>query len=213
MVLTITDLLFHDYLNRNTETVETTPVEDPVNTDDDLVDMTISPSDTDISGGTVTDISDTPVELQSESGLPSLLSSELFEQAGFEVPTLKEASFSGLLFQFLGFTDQQVANVYQWNLFDGSTYVGTIYEVAYPTDTGGFQGYLNLRDEAKTLTEMGTVNEVNNYGDASFYFNHKTKVKTVHLLIRIGARLYGFEYSQSYHDKMKNVFDILKTVQ
>lgn len=213
VVLTITDLLFHDYLNRNTETVETTPVEDPVNTDDDLVDMTISPSDTDISGGTVTDISDTPVELQSESGLPSLLSSELFEQAGFEVPTLKEASFSGLLFQFLGFTDQQVANVYQWNLFDGSTYVGTIYEVAYPTDTGGFQGYLNLRDEAKTLTEMGTVNEVNNYGDASFYFNHKAKVKTVHLLIRIGARLYGFEYAQSYHDKMKNVFDILKTVQ
>lgn len=216
VVLTITDVLFHDYLNRDSTVGETTTdeVSDPVSGMVPLPsDSTLTLPPTDSIGGSETPVTDPNVELQSENFVPSLLSSGLFSQAGFENPTLKEATFSGLIFQFLGFTDQQVANVYQWNLFDGPTYVGTIYEVAYPTDTGGFQGYLNLRDEAKTLTDLGTVNEVNIYGDASFYFNHKTKVKTVHLLIRVGARLYGFEYAQSYHDKMKNVFDILKTVQ
>jgi hypothetical protein len=59
------------------------------------------------------------------------------------------------------------------------------------------------------LTDLGSVNEVNNYGDASFYFNHKNKLKTVHLIIRTGRDIYAFEYSQSFHETMKKVFDSL----
>lgn len=215
VVLAITDVLFHNYLGApaqiSTETVttatEATPVEDTP--------LTL-PTDTSTNDSvTNTDSSQEPVQLQEvpEGAIPSSLTTALFESSGLELPTLKSTPFSGLVFQFLNFADTSEATVYQWNLFSGAAFVGTIYEIKYPTDTGGFQGYLNLRDEAKTLTDLGSVNEVNNYGDASFYFNHKTKVKTVHLMVRVGANLYGFEYSQTYHEKLKNVFDSLKTLQ
>lgn len=220
VVLTIADVLFHNYLNPDStvssvvttetssqvDTVDTTPVTD-----------TSAPLTLPQTNSTTT--TDQPVQLQEDSSfesigaIPSSLTVDLFKTAGFESPTLKNAVFSGLVFEFLGFTDQSEATVYQWNLFSGPAFVGSIYEIKYSTDTGGFQGYLNLRDEAKTLIDLGTINEVNNYGDASFYFNHKAKVNTVHLLIRSGANLYGFEYAQTYHESMKNVFDSLKTLQ
>jgi len=198
VVLAVADVLFHDYLN-------TTTVQTPVATEEPLTLPSTSPTTT------PSDDSDSTVELQEVAG--SSLTVELFQEAGFVSPTLKNTPFSGLVFQFLPFSDQAEADVFQSNLFDGPTYVGTVYEIHYSTDTGGFQGYLTLRDEANGLTAVGTTNEANNYGDASFYFNHKTKVKTVHLLIRSGSTLYGFEYAQSSHEKMKNVFDILKTLQ
>lgn len=200
VVLAVADVLSHDYLNGATTpvpvTTETAPVEvtEPLSTDTPLT----------------LPATDSAVQLQEVS---SSLTTDVFQEAGFVSPTLKGTPFSGLVFQFLPFSDQADADVFQSNLFDGPTYVGTIYEIHYSTDTGGFQGYLTLREEASGLTDIGTVNEANNYGDASFYFNHKTKVKTVHLLIRSGSTLYGFEYAQSAHEKMKNVFDILKTLQ
>ncbi len=212
VVLTITDVLFNNYLNLDTavDTVDTTEVM-PTPITDTSEPLTLPVTDTTTDTPTSPD---QPVELQETAeDTPSSLSVDLFRTAGFENPTLKEAGFSGLVFEFLGFTDQSAATVYQWNLFSGAAFVGSIYEIKYGTDTGGFQGYLNLRDEAKTLTDMGTVNEANNYGDSSFYFNHKAKVKTVHLLIRVGANLYGFEYAQGYHESMKKVFDSLKTLQ
>lgn len=212
VVLTIADVLFNDYLNTDSSapTVVTTEVTPPVDTVDTTpITDTSAPLTLPQTDSTTT--TDQPVQLQEDS--PSSLTEDLFKTAGFESPTLKNAVFSGLVFEFLGFTDQAEATVYQWNLFSGPAFVGSIYEIKYSTDTGGFQGYLNLRDEAKTLTDLGTVNEANNYGDASFYFNHKSKVNTVHLLIRSGANLYGFEYAQTYHESMKNVFDSLKTLQ
>ena len=206
VVLAITDVLFHNYFGSPVQTVPETLMTEEPEADTPLT-LPAGPESV-------------PVQLQedisaeSDAGsIPSSLSAKLFESAGLELPTLKSAPFSGLVFQFLNFSDSSEATVYQWNLFSGAAFVGTIYEIKYPTDTGGFQGYLNLRDEAKSLTDLGSVNEVNNYGDASFYFNHKTKVKTVHMMVRVGSSLYGFEYSQPYHEKLKNVFDSLKTLQ
>lgn len=165
------------------ENPEETPVENPASTEDMEVDL-------------------------SES-LDSQLESGLFVRAGFSKAVLKDSLFSGLVFQFISFSDQSYATIYQWNLFDDEAFVGSISEIRYPTETGSFQGYLALRERASALTQLGTVNEVNNYGDASFYFNHKTKTKTVHLIMRKGRDIYAFEYAADHHEKMKNMFDIL----
>ncbi|MFA4814801.1 MAG: hypothetical protein WC924_02460 [Candidatus Gracilibacteria bacterium] len=190
VVLIVGDIVYHDYLSEFETSREILPVE-----------------------GETSDAESVPVDLSEEDPsltvLESSLSSQLFTQAGFLDPVLKDTVFSGLVFQFISFADQDEATLYQWNLFDGEQYIGSIYEIKYPTETGSFQGYLALRERAMSLTAIGTVNEANNYGDACFYFNHKTKVKTVHLVIRTGADIYGFEYGQSYHEKMKNVFDSL----
>ncbi len=202
LILMIGDLVFHDYLNRD-------GAEDVVIEEETL--MEEAPA-TEPELSEATEPEESPV-LQSEEEtivIPeTAISDSLFTQAGFLDPILKDTIFSGLVFQFISFSDQTDAFVYQWNLFDGESYVGSIYEMVYPTETGSFQGYLALRERATALTDLGTVNEVNNYGEASFYFNHKTKTKTVHLIIRKGAKIFAFEYGQASHETMKKVFGLL----
>lgn len=149
------------------------------------------------------------VQLSSSDIPEAKLTTEDFITAGFENPVLKDAVFDGNIFSFLTFSDQSDAYVYQWNFFDGETFVGSIYEVEYKSDTGGFQAYLTLRNRAVKLLDLGDVNETNSYGDASFYFNHKAKKNTVHLVIRKGGTIYAFQYAYSGHDKMKNLFEIV----
>ncbi|MFA5854904.1 MAG: hypothetical protein WC846_01255 [Candidatus Gracilibacteria bacterium] len=197
VVLTIGDVLFHGYLSGSTE--------DPLPVDNGA--ETALPSDIEPSDTQGNDAPDTVVQLQEEI-LP-LISVDMFSMAGLMSPTIKEMEFSGFIFQFVPFTDSGNAKVYQWNIFDGENYVGSAYEIKYGTDTAGFQGYLGLRDTAKGLVDLGTTNETNNYGDASFYFNHKVKTGTVHLVMRSGKDVFAFEYAQSFHENMKKVFDIL----
>ena len=193
VVLTIGDVLFHGYLGGASE--DPLPVENVEDVQD------VQPDGTDAA------VADTVVQLQEE--ITPLISADMFSMAGFLSPTIKEVDFSGYVFQFVPFTDLGNAKIYQWNIFDGENYVGSAYEIKYGTDTAGFQGYLELRDSGKGLVDLGTVNEVNNYGDASFYFNHKVKTGTVHLVMRSGKDVFAFEYAQSFHENMKKVFDIL----
>ena len=195
VILIVGDIVYHDYLSEFEAAVpeEATTTEPTLLPDDEPVDLSEEPE---------------PMEA-APAILESSLSSALFEQAGFLSPVLKDTLFSGLVFQFISFADQSEATVYQWNIFDGEEYIGSVYEMKYPTETGSFQGYLALRERAMSLTDLGTVNEVNNYGNASFYFNHKSKVKTVHLVVRTGNDIFGFEYAQTYHEKLKKVFDSL----
>ncbi|OGJ46282.1 hypothetical protein A3J23_02240 [Candidatus Peregrinibacteria bacterium RIFCSPLOWO2_02_FULL_48_14] len=197
VILGIADIIFNDYLNGE---ASVTPVveEDYLPIEEEVIEEEIIEEE---NGGEEVDLSEDQAFLEPNLGL------ELFEESGFSSPVLKDTIFSGLVFQFISFSDQKDATIYQWNLFDGEQYIGSIYEIRYATETGSFQGYLSLRERAGGLANLGTVNEVNNYGDASFYFNHKTKVKTIHLVFRSGASIYAFEYSQSAHDKMKKAFD------
>lgn len=202
VILMIGDIIAHDYLGGSNELVEevesTEEIEPSVETEN-------TDEPTEESTEESVDLS----EDTSEVILEPTLSLDILENSGFYSPVLKDISYSGLLFQFITFSDQTEAFIYQWNFFDGEQYIGSIYEIRYPTETGSFQGYLALRERASGLSELGTVNEVNNYGDASFYFNHKTKVKTIHLVLRRGSTIYAFEYAQNHHEKMKKVFDIL----
>lgn len=137
------------------------------------------------------------------------LSEEHLLSAGFADPVLKEAIFNGNVFNFISFSDQTDSYIYQSNFFDGELFIGSIYEIKYTSETGAFQGYLNLRDRAKALTSVGVVNETNSYGDSSFYFNHNTKKKTVHMIMKKGSTIYAFEYAYINHEKMKNLFWII----
>jgi hypothetical protein len=197
VVLILGDIVFHDYLSAwgddapevIDEVEEATPLlEDQL--DDALEDETAW------------------VELSEEIGISILRPSVdevAFLSAGFFDPVLKDTIFSGLVFQFISFSDQVEAYIYQWNLFDGEDFVGSVYEIKYPSEMGSLQGYLNLRDRAQSDPAMGEVNETNSYGNASFYFNHATKTKTVHVVIRSGATIYALEYAYVHHEKMKSV--------
>lgn len=194
VVLVISDLVLHDYLG------------------------TANQDNFDEAANVATSVFDVPTE--GNGSLPTAeeyfdildmiepsMTAQQFVDAGFTGATLKETTYFGLIFQLISFSDQNDAFVHQWNLFDGQEFVGTVYEIDYSSATGGLQGYLTLRERASGLASEGDVNEVNMYGDASFYFNHKVKNKTVHTVIRDGAIIYAFEYAYVHHDNMKKVME------
>ncbi|MBU0981169.1 hypothetical protein KKC94_00585 [Patescibacteria group bacterium] len=153
--------------------------------------------------------SEDEVTLSSISVIEPELSALNFQLVGFSNPILKEAQFNGSVFQIIDFSDQTDAYVYQSNIFEDETYVGAVSEIKYPTEIGAFQGYLKIRERAMGLLDYGEVNETNTYGDTSFYFNHKIKTKTVHIVVKESDTLYAFEYDYGYHEKMKQLFGIL----
>ncbi len=202
VLLILGDVVIHDYLNPDNYPSN----KDLATSEEDSSDFALDTED-----------SEPNVELSEESETENLdvvymdveLREELFLQAGFIAPILKETLFSGLVFQFLPFSDQTDALIYQVNLFEGENYVGSVSEMTYPSETASLQGYLTLRDRAAELTELGEINEVNNHGSASFYFNHVNKTKTVHFVMRSGSKIYAFEYPYAQHENMKKVFDLL----
>jgi hypothetical protein len=226
IILVIGDLVSHDYLEDETslpnveelleevEEIEESPelipeetIDSSIETSEETLPVEV-PTETPIEEP---DLLEEVVDLSSETTdlnvLVPILSESLLLESGFFDPVLKDTIFSGYVFQFLPFADAD-AFVYQWNLFDGESFVGSIYEIKYPNETASFQGYLALRQAASDQS-TGTVNEVNNYKDASFYFNHETKSQTVHLVIRSGKNVYAFEYAHRDHDSMKLLFDLL----
>ena len=213
LILILGDLVLNDYLKQ-----------DPVASlpGNELVEETVDAANMNAVGdqevGVV--IEDGPlnesveVELASDSqalneeNLLNVLDLSLLRLAGFENPVLKDTLFTGSVFQFLPYSGSE-ASVSQMNFFEGENYVGTLYELIHQSDTGSFQSYLDLRDASGDISSEGSLNEVNNYGSSSFYFNHFIKDQTVHLVIRSGQRVYAFEYASKHHESMKPLFELL----
>ncbi len=127
------------------------------------------------------------------------LTPELLASIGVLEPKVETVAFNGLVFglfdvqeEFSGFT------VLEESLFDGSNFIGVIYEIATENELQTFGAYETLRQKAQG-SSLGTVNENNNYGEASFYFNHATKTSTVFLVVQKTGHVYAMQYSPSYH--------------
>jgi hypothetical protein len=215
VLLIVVDLVSHDYLSEKQEE-SFQEVQELI----EQVDLMEDSYETENTGDDELENSDlqTLFDLKSEENvvlseivlLDATLDESVFLDAGFGLPTLKDTLFSGLVFQIIPFSDQVEPFVYQWNFFNGEHFIGSVYELRYDNQTASFQGYLELRNRADDLPQYGTMNEVNNYGDSSFYFNHATKTKTVHVVMKKGTQLYAFEYPYSEHEKMKEVFQVLE---
>lgn len=214
IVLIMGDIFAHDYLSADVYLNSTNGKGTVVQQNEQNVDLSNTqpeipdPDQPIIELPEEAQLSDEPVSLSSIDLVPEIGLEDL-RIAGFLDPVLKDADFRGRIFQLIDVSDQIDATVYQSNFFDGVRFVGTIYEMKYPSDTGSFQAYLKIRERAMGLPEYGTVNEANNYGDSSFYFNHNVKTKTVHAIIKQGNSIYAFEYDYAYHEAMKKLFALI----
>lgn len=132
---------------------------------------------------------------------------DLLLASNFQEPRLEEKAYEELIFGFWDMGDALAEfDVYENALFEGTAYVGMLYEIQTQSEVDGFVAYEALRDTGET-SDTGEVNETNNYGDASFYFNHNTKTNTVFLVFQKGTMVYAFEYSPSYHSQMKALIE------
>lgn len=176
VIVTVSELVVHDYLDRHL-------------------------GETDGSDNTQASIVDVP----SEPEVASILSGLDYASFGFmESSTLKEKDFPEKIFQFLNFDDDNSNGMY-WELFADSTYEGGLYEIVCGNPTDAFTVYMDLKSSAIGQPENGTINEANNYGLASFYFNDNVKTSTVFLVILGEDRVYAFGYPKEEHERFKQL--------
>ncbi len=122
---------------------------------------------------------------------------------------LKSKNFPDKVFQFLGYNDKS-AESYYWELFSGEEYVGSLYEIVCANPTEAFTVYTDLKQSGMDQPDAGTINEVNNYGEASFYFNDMVKTTSIFIVILEENRIFAFNYASTYHNNFKKLFSSLK---
>jgi len=214
VVLIVADLVLHDYwgedfasqdaITEQTSPDETVPDETPVSPGAST-DLT-TPTDPEFYG----DEEDNPTTSTTEPPeVQPTLTQALTADLGLTEPILETESYTGLIY---GFWDLSAslngATVLRHKLFDGTTFLGSIYEIRGTTDVDLFSLYEALRTLANT-SDTGTINENNAYGEASFYFNHSVKTNTVFLTVRTQNAVYAFEYAPSAHVQMKKLISLL----
>jgi hypothetical protein len=216
VVLVVTDLVINDYLGddfaKETQAevamVADNTMGDPelrgdeeVPAEDDLV------VDEPIEGEEQPVVEEPVVEAPVEDGAPieaapsgSLITLERL--AGFDLlePRLDATVLNGPVYGFWEVTDDLADFlINKVDVFDGSEFVSTVYEVQGENEIQTFAAYEALRQIGLT-SPVGGINENNSYGDASFYFNHDTKQNTVFLIVRKGLGVYAFQYSHDMHN-------------
>lgn len=181
VIVTVSELVVHDYLDRHGEVGEVEEVGE-------------------VDGS---DIQASVIDVPSEPEVTSILSG-----LDYESSVLKEKNFPEKVFQFLEFDNDNSDGMY-WELFADSTYEGGLYEIICKNPTDAFTVYTDLKSSAMDQPENGTINEVNNYGLASFYFNDNVKTSTVFLVILGEDRVYAFGYPKEEHERFKKIAESL----
>ena len=211
VILVMADLVINDYLGRDLsqETIadtSTVAMETPVLPIEATPD---SESRGDEEGAVILVEDTTPDAIFDKAEEPTLptpstssqgmITSELVASFDLLEPRVETSVYDGLLYGFWQMTDDFLEfTVLEHNIFDGTNFVATVYEVQGENEIQAFAAYEAFRQLAST-SSLGTFNENNQYGDASFYFNHSTKMNTVYLVTRKGPGVYAFQYGHEVH--------------
>ena len=194
VIITVGELVVHDYLDRHgegrQEDVKGEIVEEKV-VEDEVVEEEAAEVVTE------------------EATITAYLSTLDYTSYGFDAAAeLQEKTFPDSVFYLLSFDDDSAQRLY-YELFEGETYAGGLYEVICSDSTEAFTIYTDLKQSGLDAADSGELNEVNNYGDASFYFNHSVKATSVFLVVLKDERVFAFTYGDDYHEAFKGVFDAL----
>ncbi len=190
VIITVGELVVHDYLDRHS---------------DDESEVVPSSDESEVAS-TEEEVSVEDVSVVEDQATTSYLASLDYASYGFAAEyELKGKNFPDSVFYLLEFDDDSAETLY-YELFEGETYVSGLYEIVCSDPTEAFTIYTDLKQSGLDQTDSGEVNEVNNYGEASFYFNHAVKTTSVFLVVLKENRVYAFTYGHSYHDQFKELF-------
>jgi hypothetical protein len=157
----------------------------------------------------VEEISVEEVIVEEEPSFEALLTDEVLTSTTITEPVLTTAFYDGLVFGFWDTSEEFTELVVlKHKLFDGATYMGSIFEIQPGSAIDLFTAYETLRSVSEA-SDTGEINENNAYGDASFYFNHATKTNMVFLVVRLSDVIYSLEYSPTYHGQMRSLIEVL----
>lgn len=221
VMFVVADLVLNDFLGDDfakSEFPEEVPEEETIG--EDTSDTQTSLLDSEDRGDEVTDDVDETDETSDpkitdiilleddiSTAPESAFTTELLLAAGLKEPVLNTDPYKGLIYGFWYLEDDfSDFTVLTHTVFEGTTYVGTVYETQTSNSIETFDAYQTLRGFAE-ISEDGELNETNAYGEASFYFNHSTKTNTVFLTVQSKNTIFSFEYNPAYHAIIRTLLE------
>ena len=210
VIITVGELVVNDYLGRReAETQEADSKTQTAESEAETQEAETQEAETQEAetqeADSKTQTAENTEDVAADASSDTYLSGLDYASYGFTDYELREKTFPTSVFYLLEFDDDSVIPYY-YELFEGETYVGGLYEIVCSDPTEAFTVYTDLKQSGIDQEGSGTLNEVNNYGDASFYFNDNVKTTSIFLVVLKENRVYAFTYVHSYHDYFKYLF-------
>ena len=134
---------------------------------------------------------------------------EQLTEAGFKNAKIVKTNFSKRIFQLIDVSDVFNSDNGEFNISDdnGNIYV-VITEMRFQTELEAEDFYNLLKKRAAGLPGL-TINENNQFGNASFFINDPKRIGNAFLVVRIGNYAYSYTYPKVNHEFIKKLIILL----
>jgi hypothetical protein len=129
--------------------------------------------------------------------------------AGFQNGTVLIEQFDGKIFNDYDISEYQDDEHIKYTVKEDSENAGIINELIYPSKEIAQGVYAQLKTKMTAEDSPFTLNETNQYGEASFFANKLTEPNSVFLVVNFTERLYTLHYPAKNHNKMKKLLQSL----
>ena len=138
-----------------------------------------------------------------------VLREDQIKSAGFVGAYLEVEDHENLLFKSVPTDDIDDVSMDKIAIRTSDRFLARVYVFRTGINTNIRDVYQLLRSKSFQVPSVN-VNETNDFGINSFYFNDSRRSGVVFLVVRIGNMIYAFSYPQDYHSQIKNLIQLLE---
>lgn len=138
----------------------------------------------------------------------NVLTQLLLQRVGFS--EISNKIFLGKVFDLFDVISQNIASVVSFEFKEGGVTAGVATELELLDEISAQEFYRLLQNKTKVYVDLW-INETNQYGDRSFYVNHRKKPDEAFIIVRMKNRIYAFAYLKDYHPRIKTLITFLYT--
>ncbi len=141
------------------------------------------------------------------------ITADQLQGMGFTGMHFERVSADGLLFQVIDVTDVINLSKVRFNLTDGKNVYGVLTEFLLADAAKASSFYATLKQKGSAFAPDIKLNEVNVFGDHSFYLNDSKRLGTAFLVVQADNRVFTFSYPKASHDFFKKLIQLLAKKQ
>jgi hypothetical protein len=130
------------------------------------------------------------------------------KKAGFQNISLTPLDSNPLLFDTLDYEKFISLTVLVQNFAEGNSKIATAHEFVAKSRILAHEIYLLLKEKFSGRLGL-TVNEINDFGENSFYINFPNHQDDAFLVVKKSEYVYALSYQKKYHSLIQKLFQLL----
>lgn len=133
---------------------------------------------------------------------------EQLTEAGFKNTKAVKVNFNKRIFQLIDISDIINSDNGEFNISDENNIYAVVTEMRFQTELESEDFYNLLKKRAQGLPSL-TINDNNQFGNASFFINDPKRVGNAFLVVRNGNHVYSYTYPKTNHEFIKKLIILL----